>query len=386
MLVRQMLPRRMLASRAFSSTKIDVSKLEITLTTEPKTQLPKEQLTFGTTFSDHMLEVDWTAEEGWGAPKISPYHNLSVDPAASVFHYALECFEGMKAYRDDEGNVRMFRPDCNMERMNTSMERLALPNFDGDGLVECMKELLKIDKDWIPQGEGYSLYIRPTGISTHPCVGVARAASAKIYVILSPVGPYYPEGFAPVKLLAGDEYVRAWPGGTGDTKIGGNYGPTILPQSEAAAKGFQQLMWLFADGDEHLVTEVGTMNVMFVWTNLDGELELVTAPLNRGDILPGVTRRSVLELVEGWGTMKVTERNITMREVVAAVDEGRMVEAFGCGTAVVVSPIELINYNGKDLQIPLELGNVGKTAQRLWDEITGIQLGRIEHEWSVKVE
>jgi branched-chain amino acid aminotransferase len=156
----------------------------------------------------------------------------------------------------------MFRPDCNMERMNTSMERLALPNFDGDGLVECMKELLKIDKDWIPQGEGYSLYIRPTGISTHPCVGVARAASAKIYVILSPVGPYYPEGFAPVKLLAGDEYVRAWPGGTGDTKIGGNYGPTILPQSEAAAKGFQQLMWLFADGDEHLVTEVGTMNVM----------------------------------------------------------------------------------------------------------------------------
>jgi branched-chain amino acid aminotransferase len=290
----------------------------------------------------------------------------------------------MKAYVDDSDSIRFFRPDKNMERMNNSMKRLYLPSFDEEAFLECIKELVKVDKDWIPRGEGYSLYMRPTGISSHPFLGVGAAQNAKLYCILSPVGPYYPTGFAPVSLLAGDEYVRAWPGGTGNAKVGGNYGPTIKPQVEAAEKGYSQVCWLF--GEDHHITEVGTMNLFFLWKNSDGKTELVTAPLSRGDILPGVTRDSVLQLAREWGDHEVSERNITMAEVVAAVDEGRMIEAFGCGTAAVLSPIQLIHYNGKDLNIPLADGQVGDMCKRLWDEITGIQYGKIDHPWSIRVD
>ena len=232
-------------------------------------KIPKEKLTFGTSFSDHMLEIDWCKVNGWHAPVIRPYGDLHLDPAASVFHYALECFEGMKAYVDTKGQVRLFRPDLNMKRMNNSMKRLFLPTFNEDGFLDCIKELVRLDRDWIPTGDGYSLYIRPTGISTHPYIGVGASDYAKLFVILSPVGPYYPEGFNPVRLYADDKYVRAWPGGTGDTKIGGNYGPTIMPQMEAAKKGYSQILWLF--GEEHYMTEVGTMNLFVHWVNEQGE-------------------------------------------------------------------------------------------------------------------
>ena len=208
--------------RQFSAlAEIDASLLTTTKTTAPKAKLPNEELQFGATFSDHMLEVDWTSEGGWEAPRIVPYGDITLSPAVSSLHYGLQCFEGMKAYVDADEKVRLFRPEMNMLRMNSSMDRLCLPQFNGAELLECIKELVKLDSDWIPRGEGYSLYLRPTGISTQPTLGVGRPTQARIFVILSPVGPYYPEGFKPVNLFASRENVRAWPGGTGDTKIGG---------------------------------------------------------------------------------------------------------------------------------------------------------------------
>jgi len=362
---------------------IDPTNIRVTKTTTPREKVAKEKLVFGQTFTDHMLTVDWHQDRGWARPEITPYGPMSIDPAASVFHYALECFEGMKAYKDADGEIRLFRPDLNMERMNNSMERLSLPTFDGDAMTECLKELIRIDADWIPQGEGYSLYIRPTGISTHPNIGVSTPSSARVFIILCPVGPYYPEGFNPISLYADTENIRAWPGGMGNKKVGGNYAPTIMPAFEAANKGYSQVLWLY--GEDHQVTEVGTMNLFFFWKNENGETELVTAPLSRGDILPGVTRRSVLELARSWGEFKVTERNITMAEVTTAIKEGRMIEAFGSGTAAVLSPIKLIAYKGVDYSIPLASGNSGELCNRLWQTITSIQDGRLEHEWSVVV-
>jgi len=287
------IPSRAISSKALEITLADPSKL--------KQKLPNEELLFGKTFTDHLLEIDWDSENGWSAPQIIPFDDLKIHPAASSLHYGLQCFEGMKAYVDDNSDVRLFRPDKNMERMNTSCERLFLPNFDGEELTECIKELIKVDRSWIPEGEGYSLYIRPTAISTHPYLGVTKPENAKVFVILSPVGPYYPSGFAPVKLFADNRNVRAWPGGIGYAKAGGNYAPTIGPQTEAAEKGYSQVLWLFGEDDQ--VTEVGTMNMFTFWINEEGEKELVTAPLD-GTILPGVTRDSILQLAREWGEFK----------------------------------------------------------------------------------
>ena len=376
---------------AQSLSDIDPTKLQIQLVDESKKKpkQPKETLKFGTITTDHILEINWNYKTGWEAPTIQPYGPFSIDPAAAVFHYGLECFEGMKAYKTCEhtDEIRLFRPELNMIRMNTSMKRLYLPTFDGDAFLECLKQLIKIDKDWIPTGDGYSLYIRPTGISTHPYIGVGASQTAKLYVILCPVGPYYPEGFNPVKLYADDKYVRAWPGGTGDTKIGGNYGPTIRPQMEAAAKGYSQILWLF--GEEHYMTEVGTMNLFVYWINKEtGRKELVTAPITRGDILPGVTRQSILELCREWKEFDVREETLTLPEVRTAIQENRLLEIFGSGTAAVISPVSTIYYQGEDLKIPLDGpdGKAGVLTQRLWKAITDIQYGRIpNHPWSVVI-
>jgi len=370
-------------TRGMAAAPIQSSKLTIEKTTAPKPQMPKGELKFGASFTDHMLEIDWTKEAGWGAPAIKPFQNFNISPAASVFHYALECFEGMKAYVDADGEIRLFRPDMNMKRMNTSTARLQLPTFDGDEVIACLKELLKLEKHWIPEGRGYSLYLRPTCISTHQTIGVAASEAAKLFIICSPVGPYYPTGFAPVKLLADPSNVRAWPGGTGDTKIGGNYAMGIRPGAEAMAKGFAQVLWLY--GDDLQVTEVGTMNQFFFWVNEDGERELITAALD-GTILPGVTRDSILKLCRAKGDFKVTERRYTLPEVIKAVDEGRMIEAFGAGTAAIVSPVEGFHFDGKDYAIPLnEAINCGDLTKEMADTLMDIQYGVQEHEWSVKV-
>ncbi|KAI5951921.1 BAT2 [Candida jiufengensis] len=363
---------------------LDASKLVIEKTNNPKPKKSKDQLLFGKSFTDHMLEIDWDSKNGWGTPKISPYHNLSLDPSSVVFHYGFELFEGMKAYKDSNGKIRTFRGNKNMERMNKSAARITLPEFNGEELQKLIDKLLIVDQDFIPEGKGYSLYIRPTMIGTDAFLGVGTPNQAKIYTICSPVGPYYKNGFKPVSLEATDYAVRAWPGGVGDKKLGANYAPCILPQQEAATRGFDQNLWLF--GDEGYITEVGTMNAFFVFRDpKTGKKELTTHPLD-GTILEGVTRDSILELAkerlpsDEWD---VTERKFTIHEVQKAAEEGNLVEAFGAGTAAVVSPIKHIGYRGQDIDIPVELGNTGELTAQIADWISKIQYGEEEYkDWS----
>eukprot|EP00164_Ancoracysta_twista_P008349 GFYU01012045.1.p1 GENE.GFYU01012045.1~~GFYU01012045.1.p1 ORF type:complete len:410 (-),score=121.13 GFYU01012045.1:217-1446(-) len=363
------------------------SKLVTTKATSLKTKPEKETLVFGRSMSDHMLTIDWNEKAGWDAPQIQPYGPFHLDPAAIVLHYAIEVFEGMKAYKDADGNIRMFRPMENMNRMCNSSARMCMPTFDKAETLECIKELLRVERDWIPEGKGYSLYIRPTMIGTEAAVGVHPPAECRFFTIVCPVGPYYKTGFAPVRLLAETEYNRAFPGGTGDAKAGGNYGPTIYPQMLAASKGYSQVLWLY--GQREQVTEVGTMNLFVHWKNEQGEEELVTASLD-GTILPGVTRSSIIELAKLRG-IKVSERSFYMDEVLAAHADDRIYEAFGAGTAAVVSPINCIGYKGKDYAIPLNKDDpnakAGKLAQYFWDTLTSIQYGEIEgpEGWSVVV-
>ncbi|KAK4543711.1 hypothetical protein LTR36_005356 [Oleoguttula mirabilis] len=374
---------------------IDVSQLHITKTTTPKALTPHNELVFGRTFTDHMLSLEWTAGEGWLAPRITPYQNLSLDPATCVLHYAFEAFEGMKAYKDKSGQVRLFRPDKNMARLNRSSARIALPTFDGAKFIELLKEFCRVEERFIPSARGYSLYIRPNIIGTQRTLGVGPPGSALLYVIASPVGPYYPTGFKAISLEATTYAVRAWPGGVGASKLGANYAPCVVPQMQAAQRGFHQNLWLFEDVDpatgekEDFVTEVGTMNLFACMVDkATGQKELVTAPLD-GTILEGVVRDSILALArerlvpEGW---KVSERRFTMREVAAAAAEGRLLEVFGSGTAAVVAPVRSIGWKGELIGCGLpEDREVGEVTKRMKDWIEGIQYGEEEHEWSVKV-
>lgn len=331
-----------------------------------------------------MLTIEWTQQDGWLAPQITPYQNLSLDPAACVLHYAFECFEGMKAYKDKNGNVRLFRPDKNMERMNKSAARIALPTFSPTAVIDLISQFAKLESRFIPDQRGYSLYLRPTMIGTQKTLGVGPPGSALLYVIASPVGPYYPTGFKAVSLEATDYAVRAWPGGVGDKKLGANYAPCVVPQTEAASRGFQQNLWLF--GEQEYVTEVGTMNMFVAMKNKEtGQKELLTAPLD-GTILPGVTRDSILALAreklapEGW---MISERKYTMKEVAEAADEGRLMEAFGAGTAAIVSPVRKISWKGQLVDCGLsEHEESGEIALRMKGWIEGRQYGDEEHEWS----
>lgn len=331
-----------------------------------------------------MLTVEWDKATGWGTPKISPYQNFSLDPATSVFHYAFCCFEGMKAYKDKDGQVRLFRPDKNMERFNTGAARIALPTFAPEALTDLLAKFAKLDERFIPSQRGYSLYLRPTMISTQKTLGVGPPGSALLFAIASPVGPYYPTGFKAITLEATDYAVRAWPGGVGDKKLGANYAPCIVPQREAMSKGFQQNLWLF--GEEEYVTEVGTMNLFAAIKDKEtGQKELVTAPLD-GTILGGVTRDSILSLAreklvpEGW---KVSERKYTMKELAEASAEGRLLEVFGSGTAVIVSPVRSIGWKGTMVDCGLKKHEEsGEVATRMKDWIEARQYGEDEHEWS----
>jgi branched-chain amino acid aminotransferase len=343
-------------------------------------KVPKEDLLFGKVFSDHMFEMDWNSKTGWKNQSIHPYRNISLSPAASVFHYGLECFEGMKAYKDSNGSIRLFRPDKNFERMNNSLIRLAMPTFDPNVMLFYLSQLLRVDADWIPEGEGYSLYIRPTAISTEPFLGVAVPHNVKIFIITSPVGPYYPEGFNPISLYADTKNVRAWPGGVGSSKVGGNYAPTIKPMQDAISRGCSQVLWLF--GPEHNATEVGSMNLFFYFINEQGEKELATAPLSSGDILPGVTRDSILTLARGWNEFKVSERFVTLPEIVQAQKDGRLLEIFGAGTAAVIAPVKKIVYNEYDIVVPTGSA-IGPLSQRFWETLIDIQYGRVTHPWSI---
>jgi len=363
-----------------SSTGFFQANVTIEKTKTPKQKTQYSQLVFGKEFTDHWLQIEWKKSSGWGTPKITPYSKIVLDPSALVLHYALECFEGMKAYKDASGKARLFRPEENMKRMNNSARRLCMPTFPEEKFLDAIKQFVKVEKDWIPQQRGYSLYIRPTMIATEALLGVHPPTEVLLYVIASPVGPYYPTGFKPVSLFAGSAEVRAWPGGTGCYKIGANYAPGILPALEAGQKGYQQILWL----QDNKITEVGTMNLFCLWKNKNGEKELITAPLD-GQILPGVTRKSILELTREWKEFKVSEKDWTIDSLIDALHDGRVIEMFGAGTAAVVSPVNKISYGGKDLAVPCKNNEAGELATRLMDTLLAIQYGELPSPWSVVV-
>uniref|UniRef100_A0A8D0DKR2 Branched-chain-amino-acid aminotransferase n=1 Tax=Salvator merianae TaxID=96440 RepID=A0A8D0DKR2_SALMN len=363
----------------FLSTTFKASDLQIELNKHPKPKPDPGNLIFGKYFTDHMLTVEWSREKGWGKPHIKPFQNLSLHPASSALHYSVEVFEGMKAFRGPDKRIWLFRPMLNMERMIRSSQRFCLPAFNKSELLECIRQLIRIDQDWVPHSDAASLYIRPIFIGTEPSLGVARSSRALLFVILGPVGPYFATGsFNPISLLADPRFVRAWIGGVGESKAGGNYGPTIYVQDEAAQKGCQQVLWLY--GDDHQITEVGTMNIFVFWKDQKGDLELITPPLN-GIILPGVTRQSLLDLARKWGEFKVSEKAITMAELIKALEENRVKEMFGSGTACVVCPVNKILYQDKNYHIPT-MENGPEIAKRFLKELTDIQYGRVASDWA----
>ncbi|KAK9823971.1 hypothetical protein WJX72_006714 [[Myrmecia] bisecta] len=363
-------------------------------TKSPKTMPPLEDLKFGTTFTDHMLTVDFVEGEGWGKPTIKPFGFLSMHPAAQVLHYGMGCFEGMKAYRGPDGRGRLFRPDMNMARFAKSAQRLHLANFDSQELFTCLKELLKLEKRWLPDKEGYSIYIRPFAFSSTHTLGVAAPSRTTLGVILSPVGPYFRSGLTPVDMFIDEKHIRAWPGGMGEHKVGGNYAPTISPMVYAATEhGCSQVIYSFPQGsdpDNALISESGAMNVMFLLEKPSmrpvKDRELVTAPLD-GTILPGVTRDSVLELTRGWGEFEVNERPLTLGELKLAHDEGRLLEMIGCGTACIIQPIASVKRgNGDVYETVQRWGDVNTLTTRLTKQLTDIQFGHTDSEWSVPFE
>lgn len=335
-------------------------------------------LGFGKYFTDYMFTMDWTKEKGWHNATIEPYGPIQLDPATMVLHYAQETFEGLKAYKTKEGKVLLFRPEMNAKRFANSNRRLCMEILPEEMFVDAIATLVSYEKDWIPTAEGTSLYIRPFMFATESAVGVHPSNAYKFMIVLSPVGAYYPEGVNPVKIYVEDEYVRATKGGTGFTKCGGNYAASIAAQVKAEKLGYTQVLWL--DGVERkYVEEVGTMNAMFIIDN-----KIVTAPCD-GTVLPGVTRDSVIQLLKSWGYV-VEERHLSIEELMEAGRNGSLQEAFGTGTAAVISPIGELNYKGEIIKI--NNFKTGEITQRLYDTLTGIQWGKLEDtfHWTYEVK
>ncbi len=325
-------------------------------------------LGFGTVFTDHMFIMDYTDGLGWHDPRIVPYQPLTLDPATMVFHYGQEMFEGLKAYKAENGDVLLFRPEKNGERVNITNDRLCIPELPVEDFIEAIEAIVRMDKDWIPSGVGNSLYIRPFIIATDPFLGVRASLTYKFMIILSPVGAYYKEGINPVKIWVEQEYVRAVKGGVGYAKTGGNYASSIKAQMLAKEKGYTQVLWL--DGvHRRYVEEVGTMNVFF---KINGR---VVTPALSGSILSGVTRDTVMELLRHWG-IEVNEESIDIEDLIRFGKTGELEEAFGTGTAAVISPIGEIAYGEEHVQV--NGGQIGALSKRIYDELAGIQLGQIE--------
>ena len=338
----------------------------------------QKNLGFGKHFTDYMFVMDWDKEQGWHDAAIVPYGGIPMDPATMVLHYAQEIFEGMKAYRTADGSIQLFRPDKNMARMNVSCERLCIPKIDEEFAIKAIKTLVEVDKDWVPSLDGTSLYIRPYIFATDAHVGVHPAKHLTFAIILSPVGAYYPQGIAPVKIFVEQKYVRAVIGGTGFTKAGANYAISLKGQEEAAEQGYVQTLWL--DGVERkYVEEVGSMNVFF---KIDGE---VVTPALVGSILGGITRMSIIELLQSKG-YKVSERRLSIDELVEAFKAGKLEEAWGTGTAAVISPVGHLKWEDKIMEI--NDNKIGQISQMLYDTMTGIQWGKIPDEfgWTVEVK
>jgi branched-chain amino acid aminotransferase len=337
--------------------------IEIHRTTNPKTKpnfSDANSLGFGKIFTDHMFVMDYDEKNGWHDAKIVPYGKENFEPSVSVMHYGQTVWEGMKAYKNKDGGILLFRPYKNFERLNNSAERLNMPKIDPDFQLEALKALLAIDSDWVPEGEA-SLYIRPIMVGTEEHIGLHSSATYRFYIICSPSGAY--ASLDPCKIMVEEEFVRAVPGGTGFAKTAGNYASSILAQARAAQKGYFQVLWL--DGIERkYVEEVGSMNIFF---KIDGT---VVTPMLNGSILPGVTRASIIEMLRDMG-QKVEERRISIDEVFAAADAGKLEECFGTGTAAVISPVGILGYKGRDITI--NNNKIGTTSQKAYDNLTKIQ-------------
>lgn len=356
-----------------------MTNFEIIRTTNPKAKPTDEsKLGFGKCFSDHMFVMEYSEEKGWHDGKVVPYGPITLDPAAVVFHYGQELFEGLKAYNAPDGNVLLFRPLDNIRRMNETCDRICVPRIDEQVALDAIKAVVDADRDWIPKTPGTSLYVRPFIIGTEAFLGVHPAKQYKFIIILAPSGHYYPNGLAPTKIYVEDKYVRAVAGGTGFAKIGANYAISLKAQMEAEEKGYNQVLWL--DGIERkYVEEIGTSNAFFM---IDGTV--ITAPL-AGTILPGVTRRTVIQVLKDKG-IPVEERKLSIDEIIEAQKAGKLNEAFASGTAAVISPVGYIEYKGVGYTV--NNNEIGEVSQMLYDTITQIQRGDLPdtHGWTVKVD
>lgn len=351
--------------------------IKIEKTTNPKTKPNQDNLGFGNSFTDHMFIMDYKEGKGWHDPRIIPYQPLVLDPSCMVFHYGQEMFEGLKAYKDKNGKILLFRPEMNIKRTNVTNDRLCIPEVNVEDVLQAIKTVINVDKEWIPDKKGTALYIRPFIIASDPFLGVRPSMTYKFIVIMCPVGAYYKEGINPVRIWVENEYVRAVKGGVGYAKTGGNYAASLKAQMKAKEKGFTQVLWL--DGIERkYVEEVGTMNVFF---KINGE---VITPSLEGSILPGVTRNSVIELLKSWG-IKVVERKLSIDEVYEASEKGQLEEVFGTGTAAVISPVGELCWKGKSIII--NNNKIGDLSQKIYNTITGIQTGEVEDQfgWTVEV-
>ncbi len=342
-----------------------MADIAINLSKELKSVPTTDKLGFGVHFSDHMLVMDYNLEKGWHGTRIEPYGPIRIDPSMMALHYGQAIFEGMKAFRAEDGNINLFRARDHFRRFNNSAKRVCIPEIDVEELLEGLQRLLEIDNQWVPSAHGTALYIRPFIFATDQFLGVRPSHTYKLMIILSPVGAYYSEGFNPVKILVEDQYVRAVRGGLGEIKTPGNYAASLLAAVNAQKKGFTQVLWLDAYELKWL-EEVGTMNIM---VKIDDEV--ITPPLN-GSILPGITRDSTIKILKNWN-IKVVEKQISIDEVMQASENGRLQEMFGTGTAAVISPVGSITY--KENSATINNGEVGELSQRLFDEITGIQYG-----------
>jgi len=346
--------------------------IKIVKTTTPKEKPAANALGFGKHFTDHMFVMDYSVEKGWHDARIVPYGPIEIEPSCMVLHYGQAIFEGLKAYKSADGGVLLYRPFENMKRLNRSNDRLCIPQIDVDFAVEAIKQLVLLEKDWIPEGDGTSLYIRPFIFGTDNALGVHPSNTYKFIVILSPVGSYYAGGLTPVKIWVESEYVRAVRGGIGFAKTAGNYAASLKAQEVAGKQGYSQVLWL--DGvEQKYVEEVGAMNIFF---KIDGEI--VTPALN-GSILAGITRDSVIEVLRGNG-YKVTEKKISIDEIYEAYKAGKLEEVFGTGTAAVISPVGELCY--RDEKMVINNNEIGQVSQFLYDTITGMQKGAIEDKYN----
>ena len=351
--------------------------IKIERTTTPK-EKPTGKLGFGKIFTDHMFIMNYTNGKGWHDPRIVPFQDITLSPAAMVYHYGQEMFEGLKAYKGVNGETLLFRPDMNGKRTNDTNDRLCIPQIPVEDFVQAVKAVVKVDEDWIPTDPGTSLYIRPFIIATEPFLGVDVSDTFLFMIILSPSGAYYESGLAPVGIWIEDDYVRAVRGGMGYAKTGGNYAASLAAQVKAHDGGYSQVLWL--DGVERkYIEEVGAMNIFF---KIDGK---IVTPMLNGSILPGITRNSVLELCRSWG-MDVEERKISVDELLEAQKTGKLEECFGTGTAAVISPVGKLRY--KDDVMVIGGGQIGPVSQKIYDTVTGIQLGKLDDPfgWRVVVE